>query len=85
MKKLFIVTWILMLALAPPLSGFAGMDKDKRIGHDWHSGDMYRMESRVEHEKRFPHGHRKSGPEDDRNCYFDKALAAYFCQFDWDE
>ncbi len=37
---------------------------------------LFKMVSKAEHEKMFPNGHK-----DGRECYFDKEIGAYFCQY----
>ena len=37
---------------------------------------LFKMVPKAEHEKMFPNGHK-----DGRECYFDKELNAYFCQY----
>jgi hypothetical protein len=64
---------------------FGCTQNTKVSGSDYYQDDLYKMVSKAEHEKRFPHGHQnQTGKDENKHCYYNEGTTAYFCQY-WDD
>lgn len=79
MKSLIVMT--MAMVIFGSMFFAAGCNKQaNRQGTDW-----YAAVPKVEHERRFPHGHKHIPGPNGENCVYNEKTQTYFCQFDWEE
>jgi hypothetical protein len=77
MKKSNVMSVAMLLMLLSIMLFATGCAKQSTIaGTDW-----YDAVPEVEHERRFPHGHKQIPGPNYENCVYNEKTKTYFCQF----
>ena len=79
MKKLLVLVAAMLMLLVSLLFS-TGCTTQPGGGRDW-----FMEVPKVEHESRYPKGHKQTSAVPYENCVYNEKTQSYFCQLDWSE